>query len=77
MKTGRWGGVVITFITMSNIKDEIDWEFPSANTTTGQANYFWQGNIRGFFLSAMLLCGTHAHDQSQPTGFKVFEGIDP
>ena len=26
VKTGRWAGVVTAFITMSNIKDEIDWE---------------------------------------------------
>jgi hypothetical protein len=26
VKTGRWGGVVTAFITMSDIKDEIDWE---------------------------------------------------
>ncbi|KAN0131699.1 putative glycosidase crf2 [Lactarius tabidus] len=45
MKTGRWNGVVAAFITMSNIKDEIDWEFPGANTTTGQTNFYWQGNI--------------------------------
>ncbi|KAI0049209.1 glycoside hydrolase family 16 protein [Auriscalpium vulgare] len=45
LKTGRWGGVVTAFITMSNVKDEIDWEFPGANTTTGQTNIFWQGNI--------------------------------
>lgn len=46
VKTSRWGGVVTAFITMSNIKDEIDWEFPGANTTNGQTNFFWQGNIR-------------------------------
>lgn len=46
VKTGRWGGVVTAFIAMSNIKDEIDWEFPGANTTNGQTNFFWQGNIR-------------------------------
>jgi len=45
LKTGRWGGVVTAFITMSDIKDEIDWEFPGANTTAGQSNYFWQGVI--------------------------------
>ncbi|KAI0300140.1 glycoside hydrolase family 16 protein, partial [Multifurca ochricompacta] len=45
MKTGRWNGVVTAFITMSNIKDEIDWEFPGANSTTGQTNFYWQGNI--------------------------------
>jgi hypothetical protein len=46
VKTGRWSGVVTAFITMSNIKDEIDWEFPGPNTTNGQTNFFWQGNIR-------------------------------
>ncbi|KAG1776778.1 glycoside hydrolase family 16 protein [Suillus placidus] len=45
LKTGRWAGVVTAFITMSNIKDEIDWEFPGNQTTTGQTNYFWQGVI--------------------------------
>jgi beta-glucanase (GH16 family) len=45
LKTGRWAGVVTAFITMSNIKDEIDWEFPGANTTQGQTNFFWQGVI--------------------------------
>lgn len=31
---------------MSDIKDEIDWEFPGATTTQGQSNFFWQGVIR-------------------------------
>jgi len=47
-KTGRWNGVVTAFITMSDIKDEIDWEFPGANTTQGQTNFFWQGAIRSY-----------------------------
>jgi len=45
VKTGRWAGVVTAFITMSDIKDEIDWEFPGAQTTEGQTNYYWQGVI--------------------------------
>ncbi|KAF9225722.1 glycoside hydrolase family 16 protein [Gyrodon lividus] len=45
LKTGRWAGVVTAFITMSDIKDEIDWEFPGNATTEGQTNYFWQGLI--------------------------------
>ncbi|KAI0087408.1 concanavalin A-like lectin/glucanase domain-containing protein [Irpex rosettiformis] len=45
IKTGRWGGVVTAFITMSDIKDEIDWEFPGADVTHGQSNLFWQGHI--------------------------------
>ncbi|KAH9946909.1 concanavalin A-like lectin/glucanase domain-containing protein [Amylocystis lapponica] len=45
LTTGRWGGVVTAFITMSDIKDEIDWEFPGTQTTQGQTNFFWQGII--------------------------------
>jgi beta-glucanase (GH16 family) len=45
LKTGRWAGVVTAFITMSDIKDEIDWEFPGDQTTQAQTNYFWQGYI--------------------------------
>ncbi|KAG6333931.1 hypothetical protein ID866_5163 [Astraeus odoratus] len=45
LKTGRWAGVVTAFITMSSIKDEVDWEFPGNATTEGQTNYFWQGVI--------------------------------
>lgn len=46
VKTGRWGGVVTAFITMSAVRDEIDWEWPGANTTQAQTNYFWQGFVR-------------------------------
>ncbi|KAL1661620.1 glycoside hydrolase family 16 protein [Schizophyllum commune] len=45
LKTGKWGGVVTAFITMSDIKDEIDWEFPGGATTEAQSNFFWQGVI--------------------------------
>ncbi|KAF8348587.1 glycoside hydrolase family 16 protein [Amanita rubescens] len=45
LRTGRWAGVVTAFITMSDIKDEIDWEFPGFNTTQGQTNLFWEGII--------------------------------
>jgi len=45
MKTGRWNGVVAAFITMSHIKDEIDWEWPGDKTTEAQSNYFWQGVV--------------------------------
>ncbi|KIM70545.1 glycoside hydrolase family 16 protein [Scleroderma citrinum Foug A] len=45
LKTGRWAGVVTAFITMSSVKDEIDWEFPGNATTEGQTNFFWQGII--------------------------------
>ena len=51
MKSGRWGGVVTAFITMSDIRDEIDWEFPGNKTTEGQTNYFWQGVVSKCRLS--------------------------
>jgi beta-glucanase (GH16 family) len=55
VKTGRWGGVVTAFITMSNVKDEIDWEFPGAAVTEGQTNFFWQGYIRTFTLRCVSI----------------------
>ena len=45
MKTARSAGIVTAFITMSDVKDEIDWEFPGVKTTEGQSNFFWQGNV--------------------------------
>jgi len=45
VKTGRWPGVVTAFITMSDIHDEIDWEWPGNNTKQAQSNWFWQGDI--------------------------------
>ncbi|KAJ7574042.1 glycosyl hydrolases family 16-domain-containing protein [Mycena floridula] len=40
VKTGQWNGIVPAFITMSGVRDEIDWEFPGLKT---QTNFFWQG----------------------------------
>ena len=54
VKTGRWSGVVTAFITMSDIKDEIDWEFPGNQTDQGQSNFFWQGFIRAFRLRCIV-----------------------
>jgi len=45
LKTGRWAGVITAFITMSDVHDEIDWEFPGDTITEGQSNMFWQGVI--------------------------------
>ncbi|QRV76563.1 glycoside hydrolase family 16 protein [Ceratobasidium sp. AG-Ba] len=41
IRTGKWAGVVTAFITMSDAKDEIDWEWPGAQVTEAQTNYFW------------------------------------
>ncbi|KAG6875367.1 hypothetical protein C0992_004089, partial [Termitomyces sp. T32_za158] len=31
---------------MSDVRDEIDWEWPGDAVTEGQNNYFWQGFVR-------------------------------
>ena len=43
LKTSRGAGVVTAFILLSDVKDEIDWEFVGTELTTAQTNYYWQG----------------------------------
>ncbi|CAG8441693.1 3127_t:CDS:2 [Ambispora leptoticha] len=45
LKTSRTQGIVTAFITMSNVKDEIDWEWVGYNLNMGQSNYFYRGVI--------------------------------
>ncbi|KAG8955243.1 hypothetical protein FRC03_011244, partial [Tulasnella sp. 419] len=45
LKTARSPGVVNAFITMSDVKDEIDWEWPGTATSEAQSNYFWLGVV--------------------------------
>ncbi|TFK21830.1 hypothetical protein FA15DRAFT_672203 [Coprinopsis marcescibilis] len=52
LKTGKWAGVITAFITMSDIKDEVDWEWPGTAVTEAQSNFFWQGVIPPFEQSA-------------------------
>lgn len=42
-KTSRGQGVVTAFILLSDIKDEIDYEFVGVELETAQTNYYWQG----------------------------------
>jgi hypothetical protein len=44
MKTSRSAGVVSAFIMMSDMKDEIDFEWVGTELTTTQTNYYFQGN---------------------------------
>ncbi|KAJ1311229.1 hypothetical protein OPQ81_009729 [Rhizoctonia solani] len=44
IRTSKWAGVVTAFITMSDVKDEIDWEWPGTQVTEAQTNYFWLGH---------------------------------
>ncbi|KAI9296621.1 hypothetical protein K502DRAFT_363989 [Neoconidiobolus thromboides FSU 785] len=43
LKTGRTGGVVTSFITMSKVKDEIDFEWVGSEMEEVQTNVFYRG----------------------------------
>ncbi|KAI9773066.1 MAG: hypothetical protein M1840_008186 [Geoglossum simile] len=43
MKTGRGAGVVSAFILLSDVKDEIDFEFVGVDLENAQTNYYFQG----------------------------------
>jgi beta-glucanase (GH16 family) len=43
MKTSRGAGVVSAFILLSDVKDEIDYEFVGVELETAQTNYYFQG----------------------------------
>lgn len=43
MKTSHRAGVVSDFILMSNVKDEIDYEFVGTQLETAQTNYYYEG----------------------------------
>lgn len=42
LKSSRGDGVVTAFILLSDVKDEIDFEFIGADLTTSQTNYYFQ-----------------------------------
>lgn len=42
-KTSRGRGVVTAFILLSDVKDEIDYEFVGVDLSTAQTNYYFQG----------------------------------
>jgi beta-glucanase (GH16 family) len=42
-KTSRGQGVVTAFILLSDVKDEIDYEFVGVELETAQSNYYFQG----------------------------------
>ena len=43
LKTSRTQGVVTAFILLSDVKDEVDFEFVGADLNQGQSNYYFQG----------------------------------
>lgn len=42
-KTSRGQGVVTAFILLSDVKDEIDYEFIGVDLEDAQSNYYFQG----------------------------------
>ncbi|RSH84032.1 hypothetical protein EHS25_005277 [Saitozyma podzolica] len=70
LETSKWAGVVTAAITMSDVKDEIDWEFPGANTTSGQTNFWFLGiaNCAWRHSSDSLGLGyTHTYTHPSPS----------
>lgn len=43
LKTSRGNGVVSSFITMSDMKDEIDFEWIGKNLLQTESNFYFQG----------------------------------
>ncbi|EPS44413.1 hypothetical protein H072_1595 [Dactylellina haptotyla CBS 200.50] len=43
MRTSKGQGVVSAFIMMSDVKDEIDYEWVGVDLQTSQTNYYWNG----------------------------------
>lgn len=43
LKTSKDAGVVTAFILLSDVKDEIDYEFIGVDLGTAQTNYYFQG----------------------------------
>ena len=43
LKTSRGAGVVTAFILLSDVKDEIDYEFVGTELEVAQTNYYFQG----------------------------------
>lgn len=56
MKSSRGAGVVAAFILLSDVKDEIDFEFVGADLQTAQSNYYFQGitNCKCFGIGSEL-----------------------
>ena len=54
VKTSRGAGVVTAFILLSDVKDEIDYEFVGTELEVAQTNYYFQGIPNCRFLSQSL-----------------------
>lgn len=54
MKSSRGAGVVTAFILLSDVKDEIDFEFVGTELTAAQSNFYFQGitNCKSLVLAS-------------------------
>lgn len=58
-KTSRGKGVVTAFILLSDVKDEIDYEFVGTDLETAQSNYYHQGITNCKYMVFCSLTFTH------------------
>lgn len=59
LKTSGGPGVVTAFIMMSDVKDEIDFEFVGTDLSAAQSNFYWQGVTN--YTNAANLTTTNTH----------------
>ncbi|OAX78698.1 hypothetical protein ACJ72_06994 [Emergomyces africanus] len=67
MKTSRGAGVITAFILMSDMKDEIDFEFVGTDLQTAQTNWYFQGitdytNGRNLSISSSSFSDEHVYE---------------
>ncbi|OJD11040.1 hypothetical protein AJ78_08110 [Emergomyces pasteurianus Ep9510] len=67
MKTSRGAGVITAFILMSDMKDEIDFEFVGTDLRTAQTNWYFQGitdytNGRNLSISSDSFSNEHTYE---------------
>ena len=61
LRTSRTAGVITAFILLSDVKDEIDFEFVGTELETAQTNYYWQGVPDYTNLANITLSDTYSN----------------
>ncbi|BGP38232.1 putative glycosidase CRH2 [Rhodotorula kratochvilovae] len=67
IKTVGAAGVVTAFITMSGVKDEIDFEWTTNNTNEVQSNWYWEGDVDDYTHGGSHTARNRASDGIQWT----------
>ena len=73
MKTSRGAGVVSAFILLSDVKDEIDFEFIGTDLDTAQSNFYFQGITNCTHISSLISRGftdKFRRAREEPLGIK-------